>query len=385
MRTSDGIFITGVPRSGTTLLAAVLASHPRISCGPETHVFSNLNDEIVRRITQRDGWPGEALQYLLSLENFGNNVIHNYGLRLSEIQDYLSTRPREIGSLLTALTELYARRQGKPLWAEKTPNHLASVTTLRQAFPRARIIRIVRDSRDVALSVNRLPWGPDTQFESALQWKWYDQQSRHFFETDKQCTTIRYEDLVKQPRATIGELCDFLGETFHPAMLEPQRAEKHVNRTGEPWKKKVASPIFDHHVGRWKQTIDPLENRRVEALLGDRLLAFGYPLVNHFSRSAAVFPPVLEDPRLWSNLPADVRLWQKHQLESNKISIFLGDPAEWLRRRGVRRLSKALRLSVRVLGARMISSKVCWYRDTTQPTRDFCSKIVRRVLERSAA
>ena len=385
MQSSDGIFITGVPRSGTTLLAAVMASHPRISCGPETHVFSCINNEIVRQITQRDGWPGEALKYLLSLKNYGNNVIHNYGLPLAEVQGYLSTRPRKIGSLLTALTVLYARRQGKPLWAEKTPNHLAAVTTLRQAFPRARIIRIVRDSRDVALSVNRLPWGPDTPFESALQWRWYDQKSRHFFETDKHCTTIRYEDLVKQPRETIGTLCDFIGETFHPAMLEPQRAEKHVNRIGEPWKKEVASPIFDNHVGRWKQAIDPLGNRRIEALFGDRLLAFGYPLINDFPRAASIFPPVWEDPRLWSNLPADVRLWRKHRCESNGISIFLGDPAEWLRHRGVRRLSKALRLSGRVLGARMASREVCWYRDTKQPARDFCSKIVRRVLERLAA
>ena len=385
MQAPEGIFVTGVPRSGTTLLAAMLASHPRISCGPETHIFSEVDENTIRRVTRRDCWPVAALEYLLSLKNFGGDVVHNYGLAPTKVYEYLSARPRQMGSLLTALTELYARRQGKPLWAEKTPNHLAAVTQLRREFPRARIIRIVRDPRDVALSVNKLPWGPDTPLEAALSWKWHDDNSRRFFETDTHSMTIRYEDLVTRTRPTVETLCDFLGEAFDPAMLERAGAERHVNRINEPWKTAVAAPIFVSRIGRWKCDLDPLDNRRIEALLGDRLLTFGYPLVNDFPRAASIFPRVWEDPRLWDNLPADVRLWRRQRREPNQLNIFLGDPAEWLRRRGVRRLSKALRLSGRVLGARMTSREVCWYRDKNQPAYDFCSTIVRRVLEGSVA
>src|SRR5262249_42608174 len=67
-RSSPPIFVTGVPRSGTTLLAAMLGAHPRLVCGPENYFFQCLADVGARALCRRADWPKAAIDFLFSIQ-----------------------------------------------------------------------------------------------------------------------------------------------------------------------------------------------------------------------------------------------------------------------------------------------------------------------------
>ena len=132
---------------------------------------------------------------------------------------------------------------GKARWVEKTPGHLVRVGMIRRHFPRSPIVRIVRDPRDVALSLMQVPWGVGTFLEGLLFWRGFDDQRHRFFEADGHSLTIRFEDLVAEPAATMGRVCRFLGEAFEEGMLDTAGSSAQVRRDDETWKAKVGSKI----------------------------------------------------------------------------------------------------------------------------------------------
>src|SRR5690606_7190047 len=90
----EPIVIVGAPRSGTTLLAAILASHSRICCGQETHFFSKLGSSAVEEALNDPEWPRQATVLLASLDLSGQAVHELYGVTREEISDYLAGCPR---------------------------------------------------------------------------------------------------------------------------------------------------------------------------------------------------------------------------------------------------------------------------------------------------
>jgi len=73
-----------------------------------------------------------------------------------EIFDYLATRQPSIAALLESLTVPLMLAQQKTRWAEKTPNHLLHLRAIRRFYPAAKIVRIVRDPRTAAFSIDLL-------------------------------------------------------------------------------------------------------------------------------------------------------------------------------------------------------------------------------------
>ena len=76
-RSSSPIFVVGVPRSGTTLLAAMLGAHPRLVCGPETYFFQCLRDVDARALCRRSDWPKAAVDFLFSIRYVGESMPAN--------------------------------------------------------------------------------------------------------------------------------------------------------------------------------------------------------------------------------------------------------------------------------------------------------------------
>ena len=70
----------------------------------------------------------------------------------------------------------------KQLWVEKTPNHILHLAMMRRLYPAAKVVRIVRDPRDSALSMaDRLPWASDFALDNAyLIQDWHRKKSAFF-------------------------------------------------------------------------------------------------------------------------------------------------------------------------------------------------------------
>jgi hypothetical protein len=329
MQNQQPVFIVGFPRSGTTLLAGLLSAHTRLICGPETEFFTGL--EIANRgnrLCQAANWPEEAANYLFSKVH-EKPIPDYYGITRDEIVSYLKQRERSCPAILESLTETYMKRQGKQRWVEKTPTHLIYLREIRRHYPDAPVIRIIRDPRDVALSLLNVPWGPPGFAAAILHWRHFDELSASFFETDHKSVTVRFEDVVTNPEDELQKLCQFIGEEFEPGMMDTSQSIAHLNPTKIPWKQNAGRQIDTSRIAIWQRETSPDQQSQAEAIAGDRVKAYRYATSFQFTRYLHIFnlgnlsnfPNLIE-----SFLDGNTRFWQADPPEKPQMRFFLGDP-----------------------------------------------------------
>jgi hypothetical protein len=287
------IFVVGVARSGTTLLAALLSGHPRLDAGPESRFFArlrHLDDAARARLIDGATWPGPAVEFVASLRNQGHPVVELFGLTPDEVRTWLALRPPSIAAMLESLTVQHAERHGKARWVEKTPRHLLEIPALRAAWPDAALVRIVRDPRDVALSLTAMPFAGGTLVSNIVRIDDDDRASRDAFGDDPRATTLRYEDLVTEPERELRRLCEAVGETFDAGMLDPAGAARSVAGEHEWWKQGVSGPLDRSRIGRWRREMPSAERRFAGLHLADYLREHRYDDARTADVSAAVLP-----------------------------------------------------------------------------------------------
>ena len=367
------IFIVGVPRSGTTLLAAMLAAHRNMSCGPETHFFRWIQRSNTTELISDNNWPTSAVEFICSIirRSYHNDenprlLIEKYGITRDEISSYLIQHAPSVAAMLSSITETHMVNMGKTRWVEKTPDHIMHLEDIRKAFPLAPIIRIVRDPRDVAISLSKMPWGVQSFFEGLIYWRKLDNLAQNFFTSDPYAYTLRFEDLIQSPITELKKLCDFLEESFDPNMLDTSGTGKKLNSSHVPWKEKASQPLDQNRIMVWQKEISPNENILAEAYLGDLLDHYGYLQSTELSRFGYAFPADQLDPKYVQELTCiaamGIRFWPKNDLESPDVLIFLGDPAsnEWSRGYGGSIFSNRLFLTLRIIQYKLLKRKVIW-------------------------
>ncbi len=272
------IFVVGHGRSGTTMLAAMLNAHRRLACGPETAFFDLVGHARWRRIVKDPRWPEKALDFLVSMErDTGGSVLDAYGVDADDARLELASRTPSLSAMLEAVTVPYARAHGKQRWVEKTPRHLLRVREIRELWPEAIVVRIVRDPRAVAASFRNVPFGPTSAVGAAYQWRSTDDATWRFFEADPRAITVRYEALVQETEPELRRLCDLMGEDFDPRMLRPaESGSVSLTATGEHWKSRVLEPVDATRVGAWRDEVSGPDQRRIELICGDGMRRYGY-------------------------------------------------------------------------------------------------------------
>jgi Sulfotransferase family len=211
-------FIVGVPRSGTTLLRLMLDAHPEMAIPPETYFVTNL-------IEAADGGAGadQLANVLVSHRRWGDLGLDEGALR--ERLRAAGGRPSG-GDAIRAVFDLYAESRGKPRWGDKTPAYLTNIGEIGAALPEARFVHIIRDGRDVALSVLAMPEvdrpmrNPQDVGTVAARWRRRIERARRQAERLPHYLELRYEELVAEPEAALRRVCEFVELGFVPAMLE---------------------------------------------------------------------------------------------------------------------------------------------------------------------
>ena len=271
----EPIFIVGAPRSGTTLLASMLAGHARVACGPETQFF-NKSDARLNAALRDPAWPRRAVNLVTSLTLAEQPVAELFGHSNRDVQRFLAAREPSAQAMLESLTALYAVKQGKPRWAEKTPNHLLHLPKIRALYPGAPVVRIVRDPRDSTLSMRQLPWASRSVLANGYLWAAWFSKSQPFFDGDANTLTVRYEDLVEAPEKVLTRVCAFIGETFQPGMLETHKTGKSVSSPNESWKAQNARTLGKSRT-QWQKDLNPTLQRALTYTCAAGIEAFGYP------------------------------------------------------------------------------------------------------------
>ena len=301
----EAIFIVGVSRSGTTLMRQVLGSHARIAVAGENHYLGHLLPwEGARHTFRRAGdlRDDDAIRRLAGIM-YSDEFLAGSRLRESspfwrwlakkvpreEMEARLLAAERSERGVFTAVMRAYADKTGgKAIMGEKTPAHIGWVETLFDWYPDARVIHMVRDPRGVFVSelrrrsghavtmpyrwLVRVPVLMRAFILLEVTWAWAAAVSRHRTLTRRfpdRYRIVRFEDLVRTPEATIGEVCAFLGVALEPKMLQQKVVSKGSN---------LGQAGFDAGAAdRWQTSISPRDDRLIRRLLGRRLHEMGYP------------------------------------------------------------------------------------------------------------
>jgi hypothetical protein len=276
------VFIVGCPRSGTTLLKRMVGAHPELAMPKrESHWIPRCFNERIG-VTPEGMVTGDLIDWLLNDRRFPSMKIGREDLeRLVN-----GEQPVSYASFVARLFDLYAERQGKPLAGDKTPSYARSIATIHPLWPRAQFVHIIRDGREVCLSMMSwshadrgagrfAPWAEDPVMTTACFWEWNILLGRDggtALGTDLY-REVRYEALVTLPADECAALCEFLHLRYSDSMLhfnegrmrtEPGLDSKHAWLPPTPG------------LRDWKRQMPGDDVERFEAVAGHLLEELGY-------------------------------------------------------------------------------------------------------------
>lgn len=266
---SDGFFIVGCPRSGTTLLSVLLDRHPQLCVLPETAFY----DEVAPLLLKVGDDDGSILGILRQWRR-----LPELKLDAGDVLCRLNPRERAPSDVLAAILDLYAEAQGKPRSGEKTPQHLWHTPAIMRHFPNAKVICLLRDGRDVALSLNAMPWwSPRSLTQAAELWKQsvglVDSFTQQYPERFKVC---RYEDLVTSPASVLSSIMDYLGENFDSRQLQTAIPSGVVLPRSMEWKGLALQPAEQNRIAGRRLQASHADLEYLNQMLGDDLRRHGY-------------------------------------------------------------------------------------------------------------
>jgi O-antigen/teichoic acid export membrane protein len=262
----------------------MLDAHPDIAIFPETWCYSVL-DRLGCLKEFTDPWQtslffAEVWQNLRSARDPAARVVAREA----------SKQARYVGptaSVLEQLGQAYADERHAKIWGEKTPAHALWLPQIRDLFPRARLLFMVRDPRDVLVSYDdrwnfgRRDVGYLITTAALLKFYLVHLLNRQAFPPE-QVHWVRYEALTRQPSVELGQICDFLGVDFEPSMLAFYLHHQNVERDmfDGRYHLFLSKPATTEHIGRYQSVFRPSQIALVERLLGDEMLSLGYSLSN---------------------------------------------------------------------------------------------------------
>ena len=279
-------FICGATRSGTTLLRLMLDAHRAIAIPGETHFIVPMIKASWRRARSAD----ELAATIVGSDRWGD-----FHLDEDELRARLrALDPLNCADAVRAFFRLYAEKQGKERWGDKTPGYVRSMRLVQKAFGEARFIHIIRDGRDVALSLVPRSWGPSTFAEAADNWRRRIEAARRQQPYLRHYLEVHYEELISDTEATLRRVAEFIELDFDPAMLRyHQRAGERLAEKArdlqKPWGTISAASRIESHalaerppqadrIARWRTEMDEADRRTYEEIAGEALLAAGYEL-----------------------------------------------------------------------------------------------------------
>lgn len=226
------VFVVGMPRSGTTLVEQILASHPQVFGAGERKDIPNIVQVL------EDGPP---LRPPLNWDR--EEVRHQTASHLDLLQQLGGKAVRVV---------------------DKLPDNVLLLGHLAILFPRARIVLCRRDLRDVGLSCffqsfsDGMPWSFDLS-ECAFRIGEVERITEYWKSIlPSPVLEVRYESLVADLEGEAKRLIAFIGLAWDPACLGFHKTDRTV-MTASAWQ--VRQPLYNSSVGRWRkyqQHIGPL-------------------------------------------------------------------------------------------------------------------------------
>ena len=233
----DPIFIVGLPRSGSTLLEQILASHSQVDGTSELHDISLIAQGLSR---SKEG------------SVFPQSIT---GMSPHELE--------QLGEAYLSQTRQY--RGIAPFFTDKMPNNFAYVGFIKTILPNAKIIDARRDPLDSCFGCFKQHFAKGQTFtydlfELGEFYLEYDELMRHWDAVlPGQVLRVQYETVVSDLDSQVERILDFCGLPFEEACLNFHQTKRAVRTASS---EQVRQPIYSSSVGTWRRFDKHLEGLR---------------------------------------------------------------------------------------------------------------------------
>jgi hypothetical protein len=284
---NDFFFVLGNPRSGTTLLRLMLNNHPLITIPPESgfmlwlaNSYANEdfhNTDIVDRLLRDIGQARKFETWNLDMVQLHEFIIQN------------SPSTYQEAALLVYRFYAHSVNKEPKLLGDKNNFYIEYLLSIKELFPNAKLIFIVRDGRDVACSYKELAakkidsiYAPKLPFEiEKIAREWSSNNLMLIHKMSDVSALVKYEELISKPEKELMRLCDFLRLSYEPQMLEYHT--RNAIEQQEPleflqWKEKTLKAPDASNAGKYKHLLTPQEIERFNRIAGDVLTHFDYEI-----------------------------------------------------------------------------------------------------------
>jgi hypothetical protein len=271
----EHVFITGCPRSGTTMLASMLGNAKTCVTTPESDFFI---DFIYKHLSEESA----SIDKQDLVQFFSNNYrFKQWGIDANEI----SNLPEKITytnfnlvieNTMRLFSENHSEISEKEfIRIDHTPSSIKHFDILNELFPESKFIFIIRDPRAVYASVKGLDWGANTPLKLSETWIEY---VATYFSVQKlypnRVSLIRYEDIITDATVQLKRLCDFVGLTYSDSLQEGNgfkipgyTASQHAL---------VGKSLDKSRIEKWKNELKRDDMIIIESQCKISMSAFGY-------------------------------------------------------------------------------------------------------------
>jgi hypothetical protein len=243
----DPIVVVGLPRSGSTLIEQILASHSRVEA---TH---ELND--IQLIVFEMGGPQQESRS------------STYPDVLAELS---AAEFRSLGEHYTSCTRSY--RRGKPFFIDKMPNNFRHIGLIQLMLPNAKIIDARREPVACCFSNLKQLFAGGQEFTYSMKdiagyYRTYVELMRHWNAVlPGKVLRVCYEDVIDDLEGNVRRILEFCGLEFEPACLEFYKTERSIQTASS---EQVRQPIFREGLFQWRNYepwLGPLQDALGDAL-----------------------------------------------------------------------------------------------------------------------
>jgi hypothetical protein len=209
--------VVGCPRSGTSLLAVMLDSHPELAVPPETSFVGTLAALQGAGDVLRNAFFDVVTADRITISNWSD-----FGLEKDALRTRLDAiEPFTVSAGLRAFYALYAESQGKPRCGEKTPGYVFMMPQIAALLPEAHFIHLIRDPGDTALSWRKTWFAPSQDLRVLGEaWRKHVEAGRRAAALVRRYSEVRFEDLVRHPERELRRVCEYLALRWDPVVLD---------------------------------------------------------------------------------------------------------------------------------------------------------------------
>ncbi len=271
------VFITGLYRSGTTLLSRSLNANPKL--------FITFDNVHFMRFCYNKFEPLNSKNILNLINDVSERLLERNNIKIdkkaiiSDIQNFKKVNYSIIYNSI--MKNCFLKKKTKLIWGEKTNVAWGSIPNFLKMFPDGKCIFLLRDPRDVLCSFKKMtdnPWPNylDSIFASLGAFQYAEFLKKKI--SKKNLFILKYENLVNEPEKNLKKICKFIGVNYDKEMIN-LNSFKDIN--GEKWISNTSysnsiNKISTSSIGKWKKKILMEELCLLEIVLKKEMNIYGY-------------------------------------------------------------------------------------------------------------